>query len=71
VKLYNLGNFLSSDWGIVRDAQFFSRQAVETDVDGTTGQYIFEEFNDTSIVDLVEQRSLWEARLGIDIFFGE
>ena len=71
VKLYNLGNFLSSDWGIVRDAQFFAQQPVTADVDGATGRYIFERFSDRSIVDLVEQRSLWEARIGIDIYFGE
>jgi hypothetical protein len=71
VKLYNLGNFLSSDWGVVSDAQFAARQAVVADVDGATGRYIFEEFNNVSIVDLVEERSLWEARIGIDIFFGD
>jgi hypothetical protein len=78
LKLYNLGNFLSSDWGLVHDAQFFTPQAVVLGgVDSVTKQYIFSEFNDDdgmdppSIVDLVEQRSLWEARIGIDVFFGE
>ena len=76
-KLYNVANFLSSDWGAVKDAEFFTQQAVIAQVDGTTGQYIFEEFNNDdgneipSIVDLREQRSLWEARLGLDIFFGD
>jgi hypothetical protein len=71
LKLYNLGNFLSSDWGVVSDAQFFAQDPVVADVDGATGRYIFQRFSDSSILDLVEQRSLWEARLGIDIFFGE
>jgi hypothetical protein len=78
LKLYNLGNFLSSDWGLVHDAQFFTPQAVVLGgVDSVTKQYIFSEFNDDdgmdppSIVDLVEQRSLWEARIGIDVYFGE
>ena len=70
-KLYNLTNFLSSDWGLVYDAEFFSQQVIDADVDDVTGQLIYEEFSDRSIVDLREQRSLWEARLGIDIFFGD
>ena len=74
-KLYNLGNFLSSDWGHVSDAEFFTQRAVIASVDSDTGQYVFESFEnrfgDPSILDLLEQRSLWEARLGLDIFFGE
>jgi outer membrane receptor for ferrienterochelin and colicin len=71
LKLYNFGNFLSSDWGHVKDAEFFSRDVIDADVDDVTGQFIFNSFTGKSIVDLREQRSLWEARLGIDIFFGE
>jgi outer membrane receptor for ferrienterochelin and colicin len=71
LKIYNFGNFLNSDWGDVNDAQFFSVQVIDADVDDVTGQFIFEEFHDRSIVDLREDRSLWEARFGIDIFFGE
>ena len=71
LKLYNLGNFLSRDWGVVNDAQFFTPQIINADVDDVTGQYIFERFRDRSIVDLREQRSLWEARIGLDIFWGE
>jgi len=70
-KLYNLTNFLSSDWGIVYDAQFFSQEIIETDIDPVTGQFIFEDYNARSITDVREQRSLWEARLGLDIYFGD
>jgi outer membrane receptor for ferrienterochelin and colicin len=67
-KIYNLGNFLSSDWGKVYDAQFFSVQVVDSDVNDA-GQFVFEDFNDRSLTDLLENRSLWSARLGIEINF--
>ncbi len=70
-KLYNLTNFLSSDWGIVYDAQFFSTEIIEANVDPVTGQLEYEDYNARSIVDVREQRSLWEARLGFDLFFGD
>ena len=70
-KLYNLTNFLSSDWGIVYDAQFFSQEIIEANVDPVTGQLEYEDYNARSITDVREQRSLWEARLGIDVFFGD
>ncbi|MEX1237287.1 MAG: TonB-dependent receptor, partial [Pseudomonadales bacterium] len=69
VKIYNLGNFLNDDWGQVNDAQFFSVQVVNSSVDGTTGQYIFERFSDRSVNDLLENSSLWEARIGLEFSF--
>jgi hypothetical protein len=69
-KVYNLGNMLNDDWGEIVDAQFFSPEIVNVDVDGTTGQYIFNSFSDRSIERTYVNRSLWEARLGIDIKFG-
>ncbi|MEQ8204858.1 MAG: carboxypeptidase regulatory-like domain-containing protein [Woeseia sp.] len=68
-KIYNVGNLLNDDWGRVNDAQFFSVQIVNSDVDAATGQYIFERFNDRSIEDVLENRSLYEIRLGIEIDF--
>jgi hypothetical protein len=70
-KLYNLGNFLNSDWGDVNDAQFFSVQIIDATVDSVSGQLQYNDFHDRSLLDLREDRSLWEARMGIDIYFGE
>ena len=67
-KMYNFGNFLSSDWGKVYDAQFFSVQIVRSDVNDD-GQFVFESFSDRSLTDLREIRSLWSARVGIEINF--
>jgi hypothetical protein len=69
-KVYNLGNMLNDDWGKIVDAQFFSPEVVNVDVDGTTGQYIFNSFSDRSVERLYVNRTLWEARLGFDVKFG-
>jgi outer membrane receptor for ferrienterochelin and colicin len=69
VKVYNLGNLLNDDWGKVNDAQFFSVQVVDSSVDPDTGQYIFESFTEDTVNDLLESRSLWEVRLGIEFSF--
>lgn len=68
LKIYNLGNMLNDEWGHVNDAQFFSVQAVNSTVNDD-GQYVFERFNNRTIEDLLEQRSLWEARLGLQFDF--
>jgi hypothetical protein len=71
-KVYNFGNMLNDDWGAVNDAEFFTPVFVDAGVDDVTGQFIFTDFNQgTSINDLIETRSLWEARIGIDIKFGK
>lgn len=69
VKIYNFGNLLNDDWGKQWDSQFFAVQVVDGDYDSGTGQYIFEDFTDGDINDLLEFRSLWEARIGIEINF--
>ncbi|MDZ7769197.1 MAG: carboxypeptidase regulatory-like domain-containing protein [Woeseiaceae bacterium] len=69
LKVYNLGNMLNDDWGKQVDAQFFSVQVVNSSVDPVTGQYIFESFSDRSVEDLLESRTLWEVRLGVEIDF--
>ena len=69
VKLYNLGNLLSKDWGHVNDAQFFSVQVVNSSVNAN-GQYVFERFNSGRYVnDVLEQRSLWAMRMGLEFNF--
>jgi len=60
---------LDPDWGEQTQAQFFSIQVVESSIDPVTGQYIFEDFFDRDINHLLETRSLWQARIGININF--
>ncbi len=69
-KVYNLGNMLNDDWGKVTDATFFSPRVVDASVD-SSGRFVFEDFSDRSIEEVYPNRSLWEARLGIDIRFGQ
>jgi hypothetical protein len=33
------------------------------------GQYVFEDFDEQDVTDLLENRSLWEARLGLELHF--
>lgn len=68
MNVYNLGNLLNDEWGRVNDAQFFSVQVVENSIN-SNGQFVFEEFNDRSILDVLENRSLYEIRFGIEIDF--
>lgn len=67
-KLYNLGNFLNDEWGLVTDAQFFSQQVVDSTVN-ESGQFVYEEFNDRDVNNVIEAFSVWQARLGIEISF--
>ncbi|MCF6262432.1 MAG: carboxypeptidase regulatory-like domain-containing protein [Xanthomonadales bacterium] len=68
VKVYNLGNLIDDSWGLVNDAQFFSVQVVNSSVNDA-GQYVFERFNDRSINNLLENRSLWTIRMGLEVNF--
>lgn len=69
-KVYNFGNMLNSDWGKITDSTFFTPQVVDASVD-SEGRFVFEDFSDRSIETTIINRSLWEARLGIDIKFGQ
>jgi hypothetical protein len=68
-KIYNLGNLLNDDWGEIVDAQFFTPEIVDASVDAQ-GRFVYEGFSDRSIERTYINRSLWEARLGVDIKFG-
>jgi hypothetical protein len=68
LKMYNVANFLSEDWGKVWDAQFFTPQVIDSDVNDA-GQYVFNEFTDRPISDLIESRSNWEVRIGVGFRF--
>ncbi len=67
-KMYNVGNFLNKDWGKVHDAFFFSQEVVDASINDN-GQYVYEGFRDRSVDNVLEQRSLWEARVGLTISF--
>ena len=61
-------NMLDDSKGIQYDAQFFSQQVVDSNINDA-GQYVFNTFTDRSLTDLRENRSLWEMRLGIQFEF--
>lgn len=69
LKIYNLGNLLNDDWGEIVDAQFFTPEIVDASVDAQ-GRFVYESFSDRSIERTYINRSLWEARIGVDIKFG-
>ncbi|WP_405228883.1 TonB-dependent receptor [Lentisalinibacter sediminis] len=80
LKIYNLGNLLNDDWGEIVDAQFTTPGIVglgyEIDEDNEVpgidaqGRLVYGSFSDESIERTYINRSLWEARIGIDIKFG-
>jgi len=70
LKIYNVGNLINDDWGKITDSVFAAPEVVDTSVDAQ-GRFVFEEFTPASIERTVINRSLWEARIGIDIQFGE
>ena len=70
LKVYNFGNLLNDDWGKITDAQFFTPVPVSGAIVADTGQFWYERFSNRTIDRVYPNRSLWEARLGIDIRFG-
>ncbi|MBZ0112562.1 MAG: carboxypeptidase regulatory-like domain-containing protein [Thermoanaerobaculia bacterium] len=68
IKMYNLLNFIDDDWGKVYDAPFFVPEVVATDVNAE-GQYVFTDFEEPDLSELIESRSLWEARWGVELTF--
>jgi hypothetical protein len=69
-KVFNLGNLLNDDWGKITDSVFFTPVFVNGAVIEDTGQFYFDSFRESNIETTVNNSSLWEARLGIDIRFG-
>jgi hypothetical protein len=68
LKMYNVANLFNEDWGQVWDAQFFTPQVIQSDVN-EAGQYVFNSFSERDISDLIESRSNWELRLGLGFRF--
>ena len=67
-RIYNLLNLINDDWGKVYDAFFFSQEVVDTDVNAD-GQYVFQDFDEEGVTDLLENRSLWQTRFGLELRF--
>ncbi len=68
IKIYNVLNMIDDELGLQYDGQFFSQQVVDSWLNDR-GQYVFERFRDRNVTDLLEQRSLWELRVGIQFEF--
>ena len=69
VKIYNFLNMLNDEWGLQYDNEFFTPQVVNSTLNAQ-GQYVFQQFNNNgNISDLLESRSLWEMRLGLQFEF--
>ena len=57
-------NMLDDSKGLQYDAQFFSQQVVDSNVN-SDGQYVYNTFRDRGLTDLLENQSLWEMRVGV------
>ncbi|MDH5618744.1 MAG: TonB-dependent receptor [Gammaproteobacteria bacterium] len=71
LKVYNIGNLLNDDWGKITDAEFFTPVIISSASASDGGPFVYNSFSDSPLQDTVDERSLWEARLGIDIKFGQ
>jgi len=67
-KVRNVLNLLNDSWGEQYDARFVSAQVVDSSVNAQ-GQYVFESFDPDNITNLLEDPSVWEARIGIEVKF--
>jgi len=72
IKVYNLGNLINDEWGIVNDAEFFSVAAVAAewvDEGPDYGKYKYNTFYGGDVSRVLENRSLWDVRMGIEFNF--
>ena len=72
VKVYNLGNLLNDEWGVVNDSPFSPEDVVEAVVvtEGPNyGAYQFSNFSGGEVNEVLQNRSLWDVRLGIKFEF--
>ena len=67
-KVRNVLNLLNDSWGEQYDARFVSAQVVDSSVN-SQGQYVFESFDPSNITNLLDDPSVWEARVGIEVRF--
>ncbi|MEM5515507.1 TonB-dependent receptor [Henriciella sp. AS95] len=66
----NLGNFLNSDWGVLRQQGFPGALDI-VDVDIVNGQYVYSNFRGNNVDRgfVVTEPSLWEIRFGLKYEF--
>jgi hypothetical protein len=68
LKINNLLNMINDDWGGQYDSSFVSEQVVESSVN-SSGQFVYEGFNTPEISELLQNISVWEARIGLEVRF--
>jgi hypothetical protein len=68
LKIYNIGNLITDRWGKYTDTRFSAANVISNNIN-SSGQFIFNGFTDRVVDDVIEQRSLWEARVGIEFNF--
>ncbi len=67
-KFRNVLNMLNDNWGEQYDARFVSAQVVDSSVNDQ-GQFVFESFDPDNVTNLIENTSVWDARIGIELNF--
>jgi hypothetical protein len=66
VLIENLGNLLNDDWGVHREQAFpRTESTVGVAVDATTGQLLYNSFNQPGGETRSQDASLWEIRFGL------
>ncbi|MBX2857407.1 MAG: TonB-dependent receptor, partial [Cellvibrionaceae bacterium] len=68
LKIYNLGNLLNDEWGLQTDAQFFSQEVVDAQINNR-GQYVYSNFREPRVNNYLQGISVWQARIGIEFDF--
>ncbi len=68
LKIYNVLNLIDDELGVQYDAAFFSADVIDASVDGQ-GRLVYERFTPRDLTDVLEQRSLYEIRAGIQFEF--
>ena len=69
LKIYNFGNLLNDEWGLITDAEYSPRAIIgDLSVNGA-GQYVYGDFRNRSINDVRSTSSLYEIKAGIEVRF--
>jgi hypothetical protein len=68
LKINNVLNMLSNEWGAQYDAPFVSEQVVESSVN-EAGQFVYQNFRGANTTDTLDEFSVWQARIGIEFKF--
>lgn len=69
IVMENVGNFLNSDWGVLRDSDFPAVQLVDVNIDDE-GRYIYTDFEENATEGtIIDEASLWSVRVGFKYDF--